>query len=330
MARTFQGSPAPAPSGLSTRLGAVCAVGAAFFLSGNNAAVTVYYDDGGSVAAMMFLRYVFYVIAVGLALQAGGFSLRLAEGAHGRVAVIGVFYVAGMLALLTAFTLIPVGLAVLVLYTFPIATTLIDALLRRRFPGTLFLLCLVVALAGLALALEIHDRAYDPLGIAAASFAALGFAATFVLSERWFAAMPAMKLSFHISIPGLVVVTLIYIGYLLSMNAPGMPAWTLGLPPLGSYGSYAAGLALAYYAIAVLMMFRAIQEAGGPATAMIMNLEPVFTFALVFVFLSAPITWANLAGGAVVIAAVLLAQLVTPPAAAVPSPSRRRGADTPS
>jgi len=289
-------------------IGAACAAGAAFFLAGNNTGLVVYYEDGGTVPAMMFLRYVFYVVAVGFACKAAGVSLRLVNGEQGRVVLIGTVYAAGMLSLLTSFTMIPVSLAVLVLYTFPLFTTLITAALERRFPGLVLFGCLAIALAGLAVALEVYEFNHDLFGIAAATCASLCFATTFVLSERWLAHLEPMALSYHISVPGLVIMFFVYAGYLLVQNIGSPEAMRFGLPDPGSPGSYGLVVSIVYYTIAILMMFRAIQEISGPSTAMIMNLEPIFTIAMVTVFLAAPYTLAQITGAAIVIGAVLLSQ----------------------
>lgn len=297
----------------SYMIGVACAVGTAFFLSGNNTALAVYYDFGGTIPAMLFLRYLFYVLAVGLVCRMAGSALRLAEGEHGGVVLIGSIYTVGMMSLLTAFTLIPVSLAVLVLYTFPIITTIIKAVLDRQLPGLMFLACLVVALIGLAVALEVHDLVYDPLGIVVASVASLAFAVTFALNERWYPHIEPMAFSFHMSVPGLAIVTLVYVGYFLAMNIGSPRALEYGLPELGSAGSYAIALSVVYYTIAILLMFRAIQAISAPRTAMIMNLEPIFTLAMVMVFLGSPLNPFHLAGAAIVIAAVLGAQFSNGP-----------------
>ncbi|MEO0618790.1 MAG: DMT family transporter [Pseudomonadota bacterium] len=290
--------------------GVACAVGTAFFLSGNNTALAVYYADGGSVPAMMAMRYAFYCVVVGLVCQSAGHSLRLAAGEPVQTIIVGIVFAGALLALLTSYTLIPVPLAVLTLSTFPILTTLINAVLERTWPGAVFTACLAVALIGLAVALEVGALPHDPLGIACAGLAAVGMAVTFVLSDRWFAHMPPSVASFHISMPGLVITTLIYCGYLLVANTGGGREFVVGLPTFGSPGSYAILLSLAYYTIAILLMFRAIQMIGGPSTSMVMNLEPIFTLAMVIIFLSAPFKLVHLIGALIVVAAVVLAQFV--------------------
>lgn len=291
-----------------------CAIGAAFFLSGNNTALAVYETDGGSVPAMMFFRYACYVVVVGFACQATGAPLRLVEGEQGSVRLIGSVYAVGMLSLLTSFTLINVSLAVLVLYTFPLFTTLLTACLNKQFPGVLLLGCLLVALAGLAIALEVHNFNHNPFGIAAATCTSVCFATTFVLSERWLPHLNPMALSFHISVPGLVIMFFVYAGYLLFRNIGSPGVMQFGLPEFGSSGSFGLVISVIYYMIAMLMMFRAIQDIGGSSTAMAMNLEPVFTLVMVTVFLAAPFTFLHVVGALIVIGAVLLAQLSAVPA----------------
>lgn len=308
------------------RAGLAYAIGAAFFLSVNNTALSPYYAAGGTIAAMMFARYAFYCGAVGLACRASGHSLAVPREDRLRVSIIGLLYAGGILSLLTAFTRIPIPLAVLVLYLFPIFTTLLIAALDRRLPGPLFLACLTAALAGLAIALEVTDLRHEPVGLAAAVFAAAGFALTFVLSGRWFRDVPAMVLSYRISLPGLGAMTLLFVGWLLlansgALSAPSAPSAAsdlgtagaavasgalrgsgglqTGLPATVS-GALAGALAVAAYTLGILTMFMALARVGGPSTAMAMNLEPILTLALVAYFLREPLSAASVLGAVIV------------------------------
>jgi drug/metabolite transporter (DMT)-like permease len=195
------------------------------------------------------------------------------------------------------------------------------AVFREHVPRLVWLLT-VVALAGLALALGVGGDALDTLsgvGIAAALAAAVAYAYYVLHAERLLRVRP-----------GPTVVAL-GMGFGAVFWAVAQPWWSFPTDaltedvPLG--GNLDVGmpgwLALGVMIVAgtvipfVLMLggLRRVRATGASVTAM---LEPVVAGAVAWVWLEQSLSLLQVAGGLVVIAAVLAAQLVRARAAAPP------------
>jgi drug/metabolite transporter (DMT)-like permease len=80
------------------------------------------------------------------------------------------------------------------------------------------------------------------------------------------------------------------------------------VPTAGALGWGALLVAVLGFAFAFFAMFRGVQLIGPAPTAMLMNLEPVFTIVLALVLLAEPLTLRKLIGAAAVLAAVFVSQ----------------------
>ncbi len=278
-------------------VGALFPLASAFCLSVNNAAQSLYYDAGGTVPLMLLMRHILYIACclvlfplIGKCFAIGGPNFRAAL-------VSGTIYAIGMTTLLAAFLYIPVSLVILTLYTFPILTALMDAAVKRHWPGIGQLVCLLMAFAGLAVALEVTTFAHDPLGIFLVTVTAFCFAAAFVWNGHKLADVDGTLVTFHMAIPGLVIMSVIAIffgtgDFPLPDSATFAPMW----------------IALIAYLVAFVTMFKGVEVIGPTPSAMIMNLEPVFTMMLAVVVLSEVLTPLRLLGAAIVLSAVLTSQ----------------------
>ena len=106
-------------------------------------------------------------------------------------------------------------------------------------------------------------------------------------------------MTFHMAITG-------FVGGLLYVLATG----SFALPADGGGGWGALAVAALGFSVAFFAMFRGVHLIGPARTAMVMNLEPVFTIALAVTLLSEPLSARKLIGGAAVLAAVVVSQVL--------------------
>jgi len=78
---------------------------------------------------------------------------------------IGLVYFLGTGCYLSSILYLPVSLAVLVFYTYPLMTVVFESALDRRLPRLLDVVAFLVAFGGLALALQVSFAGLDPRGI---------------------------------------------------------------------------------------------------------------------------------------------------------------------
>ncbi len=200
-----------------------------------------------------------------------------------------------MLSLLT----LPVSLAILIFFTFPLMTALLESTLDRRLPSLGQIACLFGALAGLAIALEVERFALAPEGVIFAAIGAVGVAISYVWTGRALPGVDSAVMTFHMAITG-------FVGASLYVMATG----SFALPVDGGLGWAALVVAVVGFAVAFFAMFRGVHLIGPAPTAMVMNLEPVFTIALAVTLLAETLSDRKLIGAAVVLAAVVASQLL--------------------
>jgi len=205
---------------------------------------------------------------------------------------------------------IPVGLAALVFFTFPILILAITAIRSRQLPPPVSAFAFLLAFAGLALALGPSLGGLDWRGLLGAATASLG-----AVLMIWYSAavvrhtsVGAMTLYAHVVI---VPITLIVLGV---FGGPSFPettvAWT---------GLVLAGLG---YLFGTVFQFLAVRYAEPAPTALVFNLEPIISIAVAAAFLGERLLGNQYAGGAMVLIGVFLATLkAVDPAGRTPASS---------
>jgi len=277
--------------------GAALVLLAAFSISLTNVAAPFVYDAGGNPQTIIVLRNIMFLVLCGLWLVAGGRFRWLDRGGQLVCFGAGIAYTCGAAGLLLSLVTLPVSLAILVFFTFPLMTALLESAVDRRVPGRGQLLCLFAALAGLAVALEIEHFVFAPSGVIFAALGGLGVAVSYVWTGRALPGADSAVMTFHMAITGLLAAALF-------AAATG----SFALPVGGGFGRPALVVAVLGFAVAFFAMFRGVHLIGPAPTAMVMNLEPVFTIALAVVLRGEVLGGRKLIGAAVVLTAVFASQ----------------------
>lgn len=277
-------------------LGAAAVAAAAVAVSLSNVLAPVIYDAGGNPPSYLAARFLCFVALCGLWFRLAGRTPALPPGRRGTAYAVGVVFAGGAGALIGSFAYMPVSLAILIFYTFPLLTAAATAILDRRPPRPLEAACLPAAFAGLALALDVSFAGLDPAGLALAALAAVGVATAYVWHSRALADLDAVPVTFHMSVSGAVAATLVA----LAFGAVAVPA--------GGPGWLAFSGAVLTFAAAFFLMFLGLRVIGPVRTALIMNLEPVATIALAMLLLGEPLSPRQALGAALVVGAVVVAQ----------------------
>ncbi len=272
---------------------------AALSISLTNVAAPFVYQAGGNPQTILVLRNLAFLLLCGLWLKADGRFRWLSRRGQLVCLGAGIAYTGGAAGLLLSLVTLPVSLAILIFFTFPLVTALLQSALDRRAPGRGQLLCLVAAFAGLAVALEVERFAFAPQGVIFAVLGAVGVAVSYVWTGRALPSVDSGVMTFHMAITGLA-------SAFLYVAVTG----SLALPADGGLGWLALLVAVCGFAVAFFAMFRGVHLIGPAPTAMVMNLEPVFTIALAVVLLAEAMSVRKLIGAAVVLAAVVASQLL--------------------
>lgn len=209
---------------------------------------------------------------------------------------LGLLIVVQNVSIQTSVSLMPVGIAILCFYTYPLFTGIAATLLGEVRSAGRLAITLAAALAGLVLVLGVADLRPDPLGVALALLAALGFTTTLMLTPRLGAGLGAPVRTFlTMATAGLVIATL------------GLARGELVVPVSDAARIGLAGSAVCY-ALGIITLFLVLPRVGAVQVAVVMNLEPVLVALLAWGTLGEPLVASQLAGTALVIGAVIFYQ----------------------
>ena len=268
-------------------------------------AARVAFEDGANTATVVSLRCLFAALAIGIA-------IRVREGLSGRrgattarerwiFLALGVIFAINVYAFYRAVELLKVPLAILTFYVYPLMTGGFSAFagLDRFNPRTIVFALL--SLAGLGLATGASPEAVDPVGIALALGSGAVIAFLLVVTTRYLNHVDAQRRTFWMMVSTSAVLVLATLGTGAAV-APASPK-----------GWWAIAVVCALYAIGLVSLFTSASRIGPLRTALMMNLEPVIAIALSMLVLGQGLSGLQFAGGALVIAGVVGAQLAKAP-----------------
>jgi drug/metabolite transporter (DMT)-like permease len=279
------------------RLGLVFALIASSFYGMSIVLARVAFDGGANPSAVLEVRFVVVAVTMAAVLRLSGRSFVVPKYHRWRVAgaCLGVFGVA--MGYVVSILFIPVSLAALIFYTFPLIVAAVVPALERAWPRPALLAAFPIAFAGLALALGTSLDALEFRGVALAFLAAVSGAFIFIVSPKAVAAYGVIGVSFYMGLGNAILLLAVIVGY----EGIVLPVTTLGWTGL-------IGVS-AFYVCANLAMFAALRSAGATTSALVFNLEPLVAIAGAAILLGERLSLAQSAGVALVIGALMLATL---------------------
>jgi drug/metabolite transporter (DMT)-like permease len=220
------------------------------------------------------------VVLTGLGLGAAGYSLQS-----------GLYF--------AAIGRLDVSMVALLLYTYPAFVTLAGLLIGRSMPSLRTGAALTIASAGLVLVLlAAGTGAFDVPGALMALGASLTYTTYILVSDRIIGDVDPLALA-------LLVLT----GATASFTVAGLGSGSLDLALSGEAWLWLVAIALVSTVVAVSAFFAGLRRVGPSEAAILSTFEPPVTVALAFVVLGERLSVVQLAGGALVLAAVILLAL---------------------
>jgi drug/metabolite transporter (DMT)-like permease len=258
------------------------------------------YDEGANVGTLLATRFVLAAAVLWLlVLCAGGArelrvlsrrdaGIALALGAVGYGAQAGGYF--------AALERLDASLLALLVYTYPVIVAVTAVALRRERASRRTAAALALASTGLVLVLAgAAAGALDPLGTALGLGAAVVYSAYILTSEGVAARVGPLALS-----------TLVCTGAAMTLTLAGLAGGDLNPGSVSAAGFAAlSGLALVSTVAAVALFFAGLRRVGPTAASILSTLEPVVTVALAFVAFGESLGPTQLAGGMLVVLAVL-------------------------
>jgi len=251
------------------------------------------YAGGASPGAVVLARLLFGALGAAVVVAALHRHWALRRRQWRGTALVAVAWMVLTVCYMASFYYIPVSLAVLIFFTFPVLIAVVAPLVDGRRPEPVTLAAALLAFLGLALALGPDLRGLDWRGCALGFLGALGAMSAFILSRRLVVEHDMFAFSFHLHVICVLVVAAAFA--------------TIGLPDLPLIADAWAGLLGVglFYAAAVLLQFGAIRLAGPARASIMFNGEPIITMVGAALLLGERLGPWQLAGAVLVIGAVL-------------------------
>jgi probable blue pigment (indigoidine) exporter len=280
--------------GLSYQLGPVLTAAVMFSVSDVFAKLAL--EGGADVLSVLTFRSILGVGLVFLWLRLGKPAVALSRNAKWIALALGVLLTANLFFLFKAIEVIPVSIAILTYFIYPLLTGILGAMTgidRLTMTGTAMAL---VAFSGLALIVGANPSGLAVVGLVAAVGGALCRTGMLLVTRATLKGTDARLITWYT----LWSSTLVFAALSLwSWNWQ----WPHGAP------GWVAFLGIGFTtAAAILALYVSTLRIGPFRTALFMNLEPLMTAALSAVVLGDRLTPLQVFGGAMMIAALCLFQ----------------------
>jgi drug/metabolite transporter (DMT)-like permease len=257
------------------------------------------YDDGVEVGDLLLLRF---ALAAAL-LMAIAYATGALRGLSGRAVAIGLAmgglgYAAQSGLFFGALERMDASLLALILYTYPALVVVGAVALGRERATGRRIVALVVALAGVALVLAgAASGKVDALGAAMGFGAAIVYTGYILVGDRVTAGIPLVAL-----------VALVCTGATCTFALGAVARGGVELGFGASGWAALAGIVLVSTVGAILLFFAGLARVGPSAASILSTLEPVVTVALAAAAFGESLSAVQLAGGALVLSAVVVMQ----------------------
>jgi len=275
-----------------TALGAVLVVVATLHYAIAPSLARFAYAEGVAPLSVAVLRMTLLIPVLLVLLRLTGRRVGLPLARRIEAAGAGVLFLTVSAGYLTAVDRIPINLAVLIFFSFPLIVTVANRLLAREVLALDRLAAVFAGFAGLALALGAGLGELDLVGTAAAFAASLSLSGILLWNARHAPTHSAIVMNLHA-----LWVAVAIGGIAMAFTTPVLPQTVLG------WGGM-VGAALAYV-VAFICFFSAIAMIGSVHTVVLSNIEPLWAILFAAWLWHEPLGAARMAGAGLVLASVL-------------------------
>jgi drug/metabolite transporter (DMT)-like permease len=281
---------------LAPRLGVLILLGVASCFAANHLAARFAFDHGASVAAGVTVRATSTAVVMLLLMRLHGVALSLPRGRRGKAQLAGVLIATQSNFQYYAVALIPPALALLVFQTSPMLYVLLTWATGKEKPRLSALAPMLLALAGLALALGLAGGQLAARWTEIGSGVLWAFASGASMSVVYFLNANALKpLDGRLRTFVMTAVTALLV--LAGGAAADKLAW-----PHDAIGWTGLACLTAFYCVAMISLFTVLPRVAVTSTAAL-NFEPIALLVLGWVFLGNSLTPLQIAGALLTVGA---------------------------
>jgi drug/metabolite transporter (DMT)-like permease len=271
---------------------------AALSFSATDILLKVVYADGMDVLTLLWLRGVLVVAFFWAWLRIRPPAIRHTPRQRNIALGLGVLFAATMCGLLVAVSLLPVSIAILAYFIYPLLTGLAGAVTGVDRLGWRALVTAAAAFGGLALMLGVSFSVLAPAGLAWAFGAAICRVLSLLGTRAYLNGTDARMTTWYSMVPSAI---------LFIATALLAASWS---PPHTANGWLAFAGVSAGSTLSTLLIYMSTNTIGPFRTALIMNLEPLVTAILSVMLLGEVLTPVQALGAGIMVAALCTFQFV--------------------
>ncbi|MDJ0956539.1 MAG: DMT family transporter [Arenicellales bacterium] len=278
-------------------LGSLAALFSAITFSMNVTLAGLAYQHGANIHALNITRAVLFWLVLLAVARINGLALNIPNKVKLTCVLLGVLLGIEMYVLLGAVVFIPVALAIVTMYTYPLMIGIYDWISKRDRFSYLQLILMFFVFAGLFLALSVPTGMVNTSGVLLAFAAAVVLATLLILSERAMSQHENTVVMLYMLTGTCASIVLFLI--FVDLEWPTTPIGWLAFT--GSGGCYV---------VATFLLFTAVDMVGPLRTAIIDNTSPVWAVLFGFLLLGQALSLTQILGVVIVVSGVLGIQWV--------------------
>jgi drug/metabolite transporter (DMT)-like permease len=283
---------------LPARLGIVILLGVATTFASNHLAARLSFDHGASVAAGVTVRAASTALVLLVLMRLQGVALAVPRALRGKALAAGILIATQSYCLYSAVALIPPALALLVFQTSPMLYVLLSWATGKEPPRWKALAPMLLALAGLALALDLASGQLAVRWTEIGAGAMWAFASSASMSVVYFLNANALKpLDGRLRTFIMTAVTAVLV------FAGGAATQRLALPD-DAVGWTGLVCLTVFYCVAMISLFMVLPRIPVTSTAAL-NFEPIALILLAWIFLGHGVSPLQLAGALLTVGAIV-------------------------
>jgi drug/metabolite transporter (DMT)-like permease len=276
---------------LSPGTGIVILLGVASAFASNHLCARIAFDHGAAVATGVSVRATFTALFLFFMMRVQGVRIAIPRELRGATLVAGMLIATQSYTLYSAVAIIPPALALLVFQTSPMLYVLLTWALGKEKPRWSALPPMILALVGLALALNVRTGDNMAAGVAWAFASGLSMTVVYYLNANALKALDGRLRTFAMTAVTAVLVIVL--------------ASAAGAQALPRDGAGWAGLALlaVFYCIAMMALFYVLPRVPATSTGAL-NFEPIALLVLTWLFLGHTLSALQIVGAFVTVGAI--------------------------
>jgi drug/metabolite transporter (DMT)-like permease len=283
---------------LEPRLGILILLGVASAFASNHLAARFAFDHGASVAAGVTVRAASTALVLVVLMRLQGVALSVPRALRGKALLAGTLIATQSFCLYSAVALIPPALALLVFQTSPMLYVLLSWATGKEAPRWRALAPMLLALAGLALALDLASGQLAVRWTEIGAGVMWAFASGACMSVVYFLNANALKpLDGRLRTFVMTAVTAVLV------CAGGAATERLALPN-DAVGWTGLVCLTVFYCVAMISLFMVLPRIPVTSTAAL-NFEPIALILLAWIFLGHSVSPLQLAGAFLTVGAIV-------------------------